>query len=551
MIRQILFAMPVLLTCLLGLTVVFNGLLAADRPNVLFVICDDLNDTVEGLGGHPQARTPNIDRLIRSGVRFVNAHSSNPVCGPSRASLWSGLYPHTSGMYGYNQNGYTWRDSPVLKDAVTMFEHFRKHGYETYATGKIFHNNHHTVPLFREQGQYDRFGVDDSFGPFPWDGKARNGYSVSHPSMKSPWGANGFEVFVPLSDVPQVPPDPSKNKPGFDGWIDYGQPFRYDGPNDRDLMTDERSAKWASEQLAANHQKPFFMTVGFMRPHSPWVVPQKYFDLFPLDKIEFPPFLANDLEDCGQPIWQMKETVIHYSRLERLREAYPGKEGWKRWIRAYLASVAFVDDQLGRVLDALENSRYADNTIIVFTSDHGFHMGEKDLLFKKTIWEESTRVPLVIHAPGIAEPGQKCEQPVSLVDLYPTLIDLCGLPPEPNQHGNGRNLDGHSLRPLLTKPEAGIWDGPPVALSVIEGGVPVEIGAIAPLSQQHFTVRSIDWRYSLWANGEEELYDHRTDPQEWHNLAADPAHATIKDELREELRRLTGRGEKTKSNSQN
>jgi arylsulfatase A-like enzyme len=200
-----------------------------------------------------------------------------------------------------------------------------------------------------------------------------------------------------------------------------------------------------------------------------------------------------------------------------------------------------VDDQLGTVLDALTSSGHAGNTIVIFTSDHGFHMGEKDLLIKKTVWEESTRVPLVIRAPAIAKPGRQCDQPVSLVDLYPTLVDLCGLPDKPNGDGNGRVLDGHSLRPLLADPVEGTWDGPPVALSVIEGGEPVEIGEIAPVNRQHFTVRSRHWRYCLWANGEEELYDHRTDPHEWRNVAANPEHAKTKVELREELRKLTRR----------
>ena len=515
--------------------------LAAGSPNVLFIICDDLNDTVEGMGGHPQARTPNIDRLMRSGVRFTNAHCADPVCGPSRASLWTGLYPHTTGVYGHDQNNYTWRDSPVLKNAVTMFEHFEANGYETYATGKIFHNNHHTVPLFRKRGRYDRFGVNASFGPYPWDGKARYGFNVPHPSMKRPWGINGFEVFVPLSDVPHVPADSEQGTPGFDGWIDHGRPFRYEGPDDRALMTDERSAEWACQRLAETHDKPFFITVGFMRPHCPWVVPQEYFDMFPLDEIQFPPYLENDLEDCGRFIRQIKQKSSWYTRLERLREAYPGQEGWKRWIRGYLASVAFVDGQLGKVLDAVDESDYARNTIIVFTSDHGFHMGEKDLLIKKTVWEESTRVPLIIHAPGVAQGGRESEHPVSLVDLYPTLVDLCGLPPDPNCDGNDRPLDGHSLRPLLLDPAKGAWDGPPVALSVIEGGQPVAIGEIPPVDRQHFTVRSQHWRYCLWAGGEEELYDHRADPHEWHNLAGDREHVKVKQELREELRKLTGR----------
>jgi choline-sulfatase len=254
-----------------------------------------------------------------------------------------------------------------------------------------------------------------------------------------------------------------------------------------------------------------------------------------LESIQLPPYLENDLEDCGRFITKMKAKSPWYTRLERLREAYGGEQGWKRWIQGYLASVAFVDEQLGTVLDALDKSPHAANTVVVFTSDHGFHMGEKDLLLKKTVWEESTRVPLVIRAPGVGRPGGQCDHPVSLVDLYPTLIDLCGLGADPNRDGNGERLNGCSMRPFLIDPVDGRWEGPAVALSVIEGGDAVEIGEIAPVARQHFTVRSRHWRYCLWNNGEEELYDHRTDPHEWHNLAARPEHTQIKQQLRQQL----------------
>ena len=514
---------------------------SASRPNVLFIVCDDLNDTVEGMGGHPQARTPNISRLIRSGVRFTNAHSAAPICGPSRASLWSGLYPHTTGLYGYDQNKYTWRDSPVLKNAVTVFEHFTAHGYRVYATGKIFHDNHHTVALFRRKDEYDRFGIPFSYGPFPWDGVSKTLLKVGHPSMKAPWGGNEFETFVPLSDVPVVKSDPARGLPGFAGWRDRRQPFRYVGPGDRDLMSDEKSAAWVRDRLREKHERPFFLTLGLVRPHCPWVVPDRFFDLFPLEDITLPPYLKNDLDDCGPFIKSMKTDDPWYTRLERLREAYSGDRGWKRWIRGYLASVAFADEQLGIVLDALAASPYKENTIVVFTSDHGFHMGEKQLLTKKTVWEESTRVPLIVRAPGVTPADRECGHPVSLIDLYPTLVDLCNLPNDPNKNGNGTPLDGHSLRPFLEKPDNGKWDGPVVALSVIDGNIPVEVGGIAPKDQQHFTVRSRHWRYCLWSGGEEELYDHRDDPHEWHNLADRPEHSAMRADLRGRLRELAGR----------
>lgn len=504
----------------------------AARPNVLFVICDDLNDSVEGLGGHPQARTPNLDRFAGSAVRFQCAYSNNPVCGPSRGSLWTGLYPHTTGLYGHDQNNYTWRDTPLGKKAVTLFEHFQRHGYDVRGTGKIFHNNHHTVPLFGKEN----FGAPASFGPWPWDGKAQSPFATRHPASKPPWGGNGFETMVPLSEIPSIPSEPGRGVPGYTGWRDLGKPFRYVSDEDRDPMIDEQSVAFVRKVLSEKRDRPLLLAVGFLRPHCPWVVPKKYFDLFPLEGIRLPPYRANDLEDCGRFIPEMKASGNEwYLRLERLREAYGGDVGWRMWIRAYLACAAFVDDQFGQLMAALEAAGLAESTIVVFTSDHGFHMGEKDLLCKKTCWEEATRVPLLIRAPGVGAPGTDCREPVSLVDLYPTLLDLCGLPPSPNEGGNGRALDGHSLRPLLADPASGKWSGPEGALSCIEGGEAVQLGAVAPPEQQHFTVRARDWRYVRYADGDEELYDHRTDPLEWTNLAGKPEHAGKLSEMRKRL----------------
>ncbi len=485
-------------------------------PNVLFIIVDDLNDSVEGFGGHPQAKTPNIDALARSGVRFLNAHSNNPVCGPSRASLWNGLYPHTTGYYGYNQNENTWRDNPVMENSITLFEHFYKQGYDVLGTGKIFHINQHTQELFRYQDDGEAFGENVNQGPWAWNGKNL----ITHPSMRAPFNLSPFESVAPLSDVPEGPSNPDMEIPGYKGWYDKGKPFRYENEKDRDLMSDEISAAWAVEKLKEEFDHPFLMAVGFMRPHCPWIAPKKYFDMFPLDSIELPPYLENDLEDCGSSMKELKnEGSAPVTRFERLQKAYPGDEGWKRWVQGYLACVAFTDAQVGKVLNALDDSNYKNNTIVVFVSDHGFHMGEKDLLFKRTVWEESTRIPMVIRAPGISKANSTCATPVSLIDCYPSLVDLCGLPENPNQNGNGVSLDGFSLRPLLINPGKGEWEGPDVALSAIYGTVPVEIGEPGKIENQHFTLRSADWRYVQYSNGDEELYNHKTDPQEWENAA--------------------------------
>jgi len=269
------------------------------RLNVLIIICDDLNDALEGMGGHPQAKTPNIDRFIKQGLQFTNCHSNNPLCGPSRASLWTGYYPHTTGYYGWDQNNNKWRNNRIMKNCVTIFEHFANHGYGLYGTGKIFHNNQDTLPLFQDHDGSSGFGYGMSYGPYPWDGKSEWPWSVRHPSMRPPWGVSVFETFAPLSDIPHVKPDTEKGIPGAKGWFDIFEkakckPFRYVNELDRDLMTDELSAQWIIDRLNDKHDEPFFMTVGFIRPHSPWIVPEKYFNMFPIEEIEFK--LVEDLE---------------------------------------------------------------------------------------------------------------------------------------------------------------------------------------------------------------------------------------------------------------
>jgi arylsulfatase A-like enzyme len=509
---------------------------ATERPNVLFIICDDLNDSVEGMGGHPQARTPNIDKLASEGVRFENAHCAAPLCGPSRASLWTGIYPHHSGIYGYNQSKYTWRDSPVLKNAVTVFEHFAAHGYKVFTTGKVTHNNHHLAKMIWELSGKDAFASNSTFGPFAYDGRDR----VVHPSMKLPWGINRYETFAPLSNIPETLPDPERGIPGYKGWWLYNKPFRYKGPDDRDLMPDERSAEWAREKLSIKHDEPFFLAVGFMRPHTPWIAPDEFFQQHPLDSIQLPPYLEGDTEDCG-PLSPDRFEANHerMNRFRRLLEAYPDKEGWKKAVQGYLACVSFVDHQIGKVLQALEESDYADNTIVILISDHGFHIGEKSHLHKNTIWEESTRVPLIIRLPGNEEnSNRKCLHPVSLIDLYPTLIDICRLPSEPNKGKSASKLDGQSLANFIMDPSTQAGDFRRVALTAVAGFSQVDIGELAPVDEQHYTVRSRDFRYVLWADGFEELYDHRNDPHEWYNLADRSDYQQIKLDLSKKMNQL-------------
>jgi len=507
-----------------------------EKLNVLFIFCDDLNDSVEGMGGHVQAKTPNLNRLVEAGIQFTNAHSNNPVCGPSRASLWTGIHPATSGYYGANQNRNTWRHNAILKDAVTVFEHFHANGYNVLGTGKIFHNNQQTKELFKLQNDSIEFGYGQSYGPFPWDGINNSISRTPHPKMQvKNWGKDGNETDLPLSEVPDVKPDPEKGIPGYKGWRDMNRPFKYNSETDRDLMVDEKSAAWVIERLNRDFDGPFFMAVGIIRPHTPFVAPKKYFDMFPIEDIELPPYLENDLDDCGEFIKEMKRKSSWYTRFERIREAFGDTLGWKMSVQSYLACVAFADAQVGKILDTLEKSKYADNTVVVFSSDHGIHMGEKDMLIKKTPWEESTRVPLIIKVPGNKVQNKKCDHPISLIDVYPTLVDICGLPEQPNLNTNNYNLDGNSLVPFLRNPVNGEWTGNNYVISCIEGNEPVEIGEQGKIEDQNFTIRTKKWRYILYKNGDEELYDHDKDPQEWHNVADDAEFAVIKKELKETL----------------
>lgn len=494
-------------------------------PNVLFIICDDLNDAIEGWGGHPQTRTPNVSRLMQRGMSFLNGHCNASICAPSRASLWSGLYPHTTGNYTFRH----WQKNPILNETVMMQRHFRDNGYRVFGTGKLHHNGQ------EDKSVYDDFGYDASFGPFPYDGIHPESGRGGHPNLSALLDSDEAmpiqweQTFGPLSLIPTWPADVPTSPDA--GWSLYGKPFGYVDDRNRDRMPDELSVDWAIEKLKTASETPFFLGVGFNRPHTPLYVPDEYFERFPLDEIKLPPHMENDFDDTPK----VTRALYQYGerRFKLVRNAVP--DMWTRWIQAYLACISFVDDQVGLLLDALDASPARDNTIIVFTSDNGYHMGEKNILFKNTLWEEATRVPYIVSVPGIGRPNSICRRAVSLIDLYPTLVDLCRLPPNPNTDGNGFALDGHSLRPLLENPETGNWDGPESALTTMPTNGS-GLNRYGPhLGPAHFSHRGDRWRYSLFGNGEEELFDHRTDPQEWTNLSDDETQATNKSALRQKL----------------
>jgi len=422
------------------------SLVANEKPNVLFIAIDDLNDWVGCLKGHPQVKTPNIDRLASMGMLFTNAHCQAPISGPSRASVMTGLYPSTSGNYFQLQDTDIKSSNDITAKADFMPDYFEKFGYKTMAVGKIYHNGDgaETFDLYG--------GTFDKFGPRP---EKRMNYDPK-------W-------FPEKEGATQT---------------DWG-PF----PESDELMPDYKSAKWAIDRLQESHEKPFFLAVGFIRPHVPWHVPQKWFDLFPLESIITPPYNPHDFDDIPQLAQKIAEAPM-MPTTEWLIET----NQWREVIQAYLACIAFVDTQVGKVIDALEKSDYSSNTIVVLWSDHGYHLGEKNRFAKQAIWERTTRIPLIFKIPGYTA-SQKCTAPVQLVDIYPTLLELCGLAPY-------QLADGHSLVPLLQNPESS-WPYP--ALSFYGTG--------------NIAVRDYRYRLIEYADNSKELYDIKRDPNEWINLA--------------------------------
>ena len=438
----------------LGVGLANTSLNAATRPNVLFIAVDDLNDWIGCLGGNPQTKTPNFDRLASRGVLFTNAHCAAPLCNPSRAALMTGIAPATSGVYENNQ---PWRKSPVLQNAVTIPQHFRANGYKAIGSGKIYHD------AFPDPQSWDEF----------------------FPSLDKQKPADPRPSKLPANGIP--------NTAHFD-W----------GPLDANVqdsaMGDFQVVDWVTSQLAKRHDKPLFLACGLFRPHLPWFVPQKYFDMFPLDKIELPSVKADDLDDVppigkamAKPDGDHKKVIEHNQ--------------WKKAVQGYLASISFSDAMLGRLLDAFDKSPYAKDTIVMLWSDHGWHLGEKLHWRKFSLWEEATHNVFMVSAPGVTKAGGRCSRTVSLLDIYPTMLDLCSLPAR-------KGLEGKSLLPLLKNPTAE-WSRP----------------AVTTFRYGNHSVRSEKWRYIRYKDGTEELYDHEKDPMEWTNLAGNPESVPVKKEL--------------------
>ncbi len=415
------------------------------KPNVLLIAVDDLNDWIGCMGGHPQAKTPNMDRLAARGVLFTNAHCQSPVCNPSRASMMTSLYPATTGIYFLNPD---LEASPVARKNKLMPHRFQDEGYHVTGAGKLFHGNQNKKYLPNYAGSFGGVGPRPKKKISPYPG---------HPLWD--WG-----VF----------------------------------PQRDQQMPDHQIAAWGVEQLQKKQKKPLFLATGFYRPHVPQFAPQKWFDLYPLDTLKLPKTLAGDLKDISQ-------YGINLTRLKHVaptHEWVKKNDQWKPLVQSYLACVSFVDHQVGKVLAALEKSPYKDNTYIVLYTDHGFHLGEKERWAKRSLWEDGTRVPMIIVGPGVAK-GKVCTKPVELLDIYPTLLDLTGLKADPR-------LEGHSMAPLLADPQS---EWPHIARTSFGPG--------------NYAIRSERYRYIHYNDGTEEFYDHANDSHEWKNLIGVPEMATL------------------------
>lgn len=448
-----------------------STIVQAERPNILFIAVDDLNDWVGVYGGHPQVKTPNIDNFAAQAMVFRNASCPGPVCGPSRSALLSGFMPSTTGLYGNSNN---MLDCKRVQANATLPEYFSKHGYITISKGKIFHK--HTTQNGQDHGHW-AFDL--------WE-VARGGGAVDPERYYC--RDEGIIEGIKIEDA--------KFKRGGGSRLAFGPLLA-----GKEQTKDYRTAKWFESKLMEDYEKPFFMAVGITKPHLPFHAPKEFFDLYPLESLILPEYRMDDLEDIlnANGVVAFKPHIDfqwcqEYGLMEEV-------------VQAYLATVSYADECVGVVLDALAKSQYADNTIVVIWGDHGWHLGEKLKFRKASLWREATQLPLIIKTPNM-ERALDCDRNVNLIDLYPTLIDLCSLPE--------KQLDGISLRPLLENPRL---DWRPTLTTQGKG---------------NHSVISEQWHYITYARGFEELYDIKNDPMQWSNLVrSNPGKAaTVIEELK-------------------
>jgi uncharacterized sulfatase len=436
---------------------------------VLVIMADDLNDDF-GTYGHPVVKTPNLDRLARRGMRFDRAYTQFPLCSPSRVSLLTGLRPDTTRVHDLQTDFRT-----TIPDVVTLPQAFKRQGYFSARVGKIYH--------YGNPGQIGTSGLDD---PASWD------------AFVNPRGIDKDEEPLVTNFTPTR---------GLGSALAYYASPAADGEH-----TDGKVALETIALLEKNKDRPFFIGAGFYRPHCPFIAPRKYFDMYPLDRIPAPAATS----DSGAPPAAWFTVPPHWG---------VSPQGQRETIRAYYASISFLDANVGRVLDALDRLHLTENTIVVFASDHGYHLGEQGQWMKETLFERSARTPLILAGPGIAAKGRATSRIVEFLDLYPTLAALASVPAP-------GGLQGRSLAPLLKNPNAK-WDHP--AVTQVRRG---------PATSRYmgYSIRTPEWRYTEWDNGTRgvELYDEVRDPSELHNLAADPTHQKVVADMHRRLRSVIG-----------
>ncbi|MBD3384173.1 sulfatase-like hydrolase/transferase [candidate division KSB1 bacterium] len=478
-----------------------NAATAAQKQNILFIAIDDLNDWIGCLGGHSQAMTPNIDRLARQGMLFTNAHCAVPVCGPSRGCVFTGRQPWNTGLFTNDNTAL----EQIGREFPTLMQTLIQSGYNTYGAGKLLHGSmkHYPDDLFTDFGPpYQKWL------PFTDEETRYTDEEYNSPVDKSLLthevnrGPGKLNVTFPLNNMPRERRLGSRRIDSFD-WGGL--------PVTDSEMGDYITSDWCIQQLKQPQDKPFFLGVGIYRPHIPLFVPQKYYDMYPPDKVQLPKVLENDLADLSPVARDL--ALQAYTAGSHQNVVEHGQ--WREAVSCYLACITFIDAQIGRVLEALEKSPYRDNTSIILWSDHGWHLGEKEHWGKFAGWEESTRVPLII-VPAKKEAdqyatGKRCAKPVSLIDLYPTVLELTGRQAD-------HPLDGKSLLPLLKNPDADFKDH-----------------IITTFGRGNHTIRTDRWRYIHYYDGSEELYDLEQDPNEFTNLADDVKFDAVKNFLAQKI----------------
>ncbi|MBA2760403.1 MAG: sulfatase [Segetibacter sp.] len=423
---------------------------SSQKPNVLFIVADDMS-TFGFLKNYPVLKTPALDKLISQSYYFKNATCAAPVCIPSRASFWTGMSPNKSGSYFNTSN--TWENT-ILSNTEVMPETFKKNGYTTWARGKIFHLE---LNDNREKKMFDNTIFKGGYGPF---GDRENGYSRNRWMNIQPWTG-------PDSD-----------------------------------FADVKNADAGVEFLSQKHDKPFFMYYGLFRPHSPYTMPKRFMDMYKDANITVPPgYQENDLDDVPQLGRDLVDSMKPYRKANLTK-----RQVWIELMRAYCANYSFADWNIGKILEALDKSEFAKNTIVVFCSDNGFQNGAKDHWAKSTLWDQSDNIPFLIRLPN--GKAYRCPQTVSLIDIFPTLIEYCGI------NGPSHKLDGKSIVPVL-KDASAKWDR----------------NGVTFYGEEYTGVRSERYRYIRYHDGSEELYDHDTDPYEHVNLAKNPSKKTVIQQL--------------------